>query len=114
MEFIQQSPLAGRESCAPRKAKAPAETEASKDFNGTSTCAPPSISLRVHQVEAIDTVFKRLAIKEKATSFYIDLPDRPQSELPPPDEEKWLFDSKRDCFEQLSAYKSRRSAGGAA
>jgi hypothetical protein len=62
--------------------------------------------------ERLDSVWQ--AIKEKAEGFFIDLPDRPQSELPSPDEAQWLFHSKRKYFEQLNAYKVRRSAGGAA
>lgn len=62
--------------------------------------------------EALDSIW--LAIKGKAEDFLIDLPDRPQSDLPSPDEAQWLFHSKREYFQQLSVYKGRRSAGGAA
>ena len=38
----------------------------------------------------------------------MELPERPEPETDPPDEEAWLFDAGRDYLEQLAAYKGRR------
>jgi hypothetical protein len=38
----------------------------------------------------------------------VDLPERPEAEIDPPDEDDWLFDSGRDYMEQLAVYKARQ------
>jgi hypothetical protein len=54
----------------------------------------------------------RLAVARRAESLEIALPDRPEPDTDPTDENDWLFDSERNYFEQLDHYKARR--GGAA
>ena len=39
----------------------------------------------------------------------IELPERPEAEIDPPDESRWLFDSNRDYVEQLGHYQARRN-----
>lgn len=58
--------------------------------------------------EEIDAVWQ--AIQAKTAEFKPDLPPRPRSTLPPPDDSDWLFDSSRDYFTQLAAYKQRKAA----
>jgi hypothetical protein len=53
----------------------------------------------------------RHAVALRAESLEIALPDRPEPETDPPDEDAWLFDSERDYFEQLDYYKARREVG---
>jgi len=45
------------------------------------------------------------AVREKQADFDPDLPPRAESELEPPAEDDWLFDSRRDYFTQLAAYR---------
>ena len=49
-------------------------------------------------IENVDSVF--------------ELPDHPETEIDPPDETGWLFDSSRDYLEQIGVYKARRSLVG--
>lgn len=44
-------------------------------------------------------------VRGKAREFNPDLPARAESDLGPPDESVWLFDSRRDYFKQLAAYR---------
>ena len=56
----------------------------------------------------------RLAIQgtiENVDSVF-ELPDHPETEIDPPDETGWLFDSSRDYLEQIGVYKARRSLVG--
>jgi hypothetical protein len=49
------------------------------------------------------------AIRSKSMDLKVQLPDRPESELEPPDsEEDWLFDAARDYGDQIAYYKDRR------
>jgi hypothetical protein len=49
------------------------------------------------------------ALRVKLRSLAVPLPDRPESDLEPPDsEDDWLFDAARPYDEQLSYYKERR------
>jgi protein-arginine kinase activator protein McsA len=48
-------------------------------------------------------------LREKSAALAVRLPDRPASELAPPDSEKdWLFASDRIYPEQVEFYKERR------
>lgn len=49
-------------------------------------------------------------VRDKARDFDPDLPARAESEIEPPDESAWLFDSRRDYFEQLAAYRGAEVA----
>jgi vacuolar-type H+-ATPase subunit H len=40
----------------------------------------------------------------------LELPERPEAEITPPDESGWLFDSSRDYLNQLQFYKPRHAA----
>jgi hypothetical protein len=44
-------------------------------------------------------------VRDKLHTFDPSLPERAQSDLEPPDESAWLFDSSRDYFDQLRAYR---------
>jgi hypothetical protein len=46
------------------------------------------------------------AIREKLATLDPNLPPLPEGEADP-DDEGWLFDSRRDYFEQLRHYKAR-------
>jgi hypothetical protein len=46
------------------------------------------------------------AIREKLGAIEPDLPELPEPEAEPEDED-WLFDSRRDYLEQLDYYKDR-------
>jgi hypothetical protein len=49
------------------------------------------------------------AVREKLAALEPDLPDLPEGETEDdPDDEGWLFDSRRDYLEQLGYYKNRR------
>ena len=49
------------------------------------------------------------AVSEAADDLVVDLPDRPEAEIDPPDESNWLFDSTRDYGEQLCHYRAHRN-----
>lgn len=51
--------------------------------------------------------YLRQAIQNELDSIEVELPDRPEPETCPKDEE-WLFDSRRDYFEQLEYFKARK------
>jgi hypothetical protein len=44
-------------------------------------------------------------VRDKLHTFGPDLPPRAESDLEPPDESDWLFDSRRDYLDQLAAYR---------
>jgi hypothetical protein len=44
-------------------------------------------------------------VRDKLHTFAPNLPPRAESELTPPDETAWLFDSRRDYLDQLAAYR---------
>ncbi|MBK1621713.1 hypothetical protein CKO42_25655 [Lamprobacter modestohalophilus] len=48
------------------------------------------------------------AVRDKARDFDPDLPPRAESDLEPPDESAWLFDSRRGYFDQLAAYANEK------
>jgi hypothetical protein len=50
----------------------------------------------------------RLAIQNELNSIAVNFPGLPQPQAQP-SEDGWLFDSRRDYFEQLAVYKARRS-----
>lgn len=50
----------------------------------------------------------RQAIQDAIANMTIELPELPEPEVEP-DEEDWLFDSSRGYFEQLAVYKARKS-----
>jgi len=52
----------------------------------------------------------RQAIQNKINDIAPDLPELPEPEITP-QEDDWLFDSSRDYFEQLAAYKTRKTRG---
>jgi hypothetical protein len=43
----------------------------------------------------------------------VELPERPQAETEPPDEDDWLFDASRDYLTQLAMYKGRKNGQAA-
>lgn len=47
----------------------------------------------------------RQAAQSKISQFDPDLPDRPEADVDPGDEEDWLYDSSREYLEQLACYK---------
>jgi len=54
--------------------------------------------------------FLQQAIQNQIEQISVELPDRPEPEACPEDEE-WLFDSRRSYFEQLKYYKARKGGG---
>jgi hypothetical protein len=48
----------------------------------------------------------RHAIEEGASSLEVDLPERPELEMPNEDEDGWLVDSRLDYMDQLRRYKT--------
>jgi hypothetical protein len=53
-----------------------------------------------------------LAIRDRLAGFTLDLPDRPEPEVEPPDESDYLFDSERSYLEQLAYYRARKHGTG--
>lgn len=49
----------------------------------------------------------RLAVQNTLESLDVELPPLPEPETPP-EQGDWLFDSGRDCFAQLAAYRTRK------
>ena len=44
-----------------------------------------------------------------AQGLHVDLPDRPEGEVPDVDTDDYLFDSSRDYFDQLAAYHAHKN-----
>jgi hypothetical protein len=51
----------------------------------------------------------RLAVQEDMALFQVMLPERPEPETDPVDEDDWLFDSNRTYLAQLAMYKRRKN-----
>jgi len=51
----------------------------------------------------------RLQVEEAADDLMVDLPDRPEAEINPPDESDWLFDSTRSYGDQLHYYRAHKN-----
>jgi hypothetical protein len=64
----------------------------------------------------LDPYRPRLEVVRQAIQKAVDtvgdvfeLPERPEPDLPEPDDSGWLFDSSRDYLTQLAFYKARRT-----
>ena len=51
----------------------------------------------------------RTAVENEIDSFEADLPERPEADIQPPDEDEWLLDTNRQYMEQLEIYQTRKS-----
>jgi hypothetical protein len=51
----------------------------------------------------------RQAVKGEIERFDVDLPERPEPETEPVDEDEWLYASDRGYFTQLDMYKARKN-----
>jgi hypothetical protein len=51
----------------------------------------------------------RQAVQEARDQFEVEMPERPEPEIDPVDEDDWLFSSDRTYFAQLAMYKARRN-----
>jgi hypothetical protein len=57
----------------------------------------------------------RQAVQEERERFMreVELPERPEPETDPPDEDDWLFDASREYLAQLAMYKARKNGQAA-
>jgi hypothetical protein len=64
-----------------------------------------------HDLKPIDKRLNtiRRAIRTRIGRFDPELPERPEPDVDPPDEDDWLFDASREYEEQLEFYKAHRT-----
>jgi hypothetical protein len=48
-------------------------------------------------------------IQDEVDAFDPALPERPEAEVEPGNEDDWLFDGQRDYLTQLAIYKARKN-----
>jgi hypothetical protein len=60
--------------------------------------------------ESLDEV--RQAIHDERIGFDVDLPERPEPDVDPPDESDWLYDASRSYLEQLPYYRAHKHGNG--
>jgi hypothetical protein len=51
----------------------------------------------------------RQAVQDEVDAFDPELPERPEAEVEPVNEDDWLFDGQRDYLTQLAIYKARKN-----
>jgi hypothetical protein len=79
-------------------------------YQGELTRLNDSMQAELEPVrERLEVVWQ--AVQDKAETFTVDLPERPEPEVDLPDEEEWLLDTDRDYLEQLDIYKAHKNGG---